>query len=321
MSGTSDGAPSRKSRQPAAVIVPNQTDGEWGWYLYGITRQTTPTGEAASSSEAASGFDGLPGLDDGEPIELLVRGELAAITSRVPLAEFGSEALRARIEDTVWLEKMVRGHERVVEAIHRIRTVLPAKFGCVYAGPEELCEALAGAEQAVLQQIDRLEGCDEWGIRLYAERESVQSLVARESLTVRQVREELQAARPGRAYFLRRQMADLLESETDQEMMVLAQACRDRLGRLALSSQLGKCEEARSASGETEILHAAFLVRRTEATVFQEEVRKCIDGREGLRCQYSGPWPPYSFAAPIENPEVDRSSHLPTESRARGTAG
>ena len=54
------------------------------------------------------------------------------------------------------------------------------------------------------------------------------------------------------------------------------------------------------AHGEIEILRAAFLVRRASADTFLAEVRSCVEGRDGVRCEYSGPWAPYSFVVPIE---------------------
>jgi hypothetical protein len=55
-----------------------------------------------------------------------------------------------------------------------------------------------------------------------------------------------------------------------------------------------------AAHGEIEILRAAFLVRRANADPFQAELRSCVEGHDGVHCEYSGPWAPYSFAVPIE---------------------
>ena len=54
------------------------------------------------------------------------------------------------------------------------------------------------------------------------------------------------------------------------------------------------------ARGEIEVLRAAFLVRRAPADTFLAEVRSCIEGRDGVHCDYSGPWAPYSFVVPTE---------------------
>jgi hypothetical protein len=44
-------------------------------------------------------------------------------------------------------------------------------------------------------------------------------------------------------------------------------------------------------------LRAAFLVSRDGQHAFLERMRTFAEARAGLRWEYSGPWPPYSFAA------------------------
>jgi hypothetical protein len=55
-----------------------------------------------------------------------------------------------------------------------------------------------------------------------------------------------------------------------------------------------------NGQGEIEVLRAAFLVRRIHTDTFLAELRSYVEGRDGVHCEYSGPWAPYSFAVPIE---------------------
>src|SRR5947209_11918731 len=79
-----------------------------GWYLYGITRRCdlgTPRLErGGDGGEAALAVD--PGGDDGEPVQMLDCGTLAAIVRLVPLDQFSDEALRARGDDSAWIAAM-----------------------------------------------------------------------------------------------------------------------------------------------------------------------------------------------------------------------
>ncbi|MBI3977127.1 MAG: GvpL/GvpF family gas vesicle protein [Chloroflexi bacterium] len=239
-----------------------------------------------------------PGVAGGGPVQVLVLGDLAAIVSAVPLVEFGAEAIRARLEDAAWLETMVRGHNRVVETIHRRQVVLPAKFGSVYASAADLAAALADVHDILLTQLRWLDGCDEWGVRLYADRETIQQRVVTENTAVRQLQHELASARPGRAYFLQRKLADLVAAETEQALSTLAQTAYDHADRIALAGQINpRSSAARRASQEVEILRAAFLIRRPDTAAFFEAIRHFAEDQAGLRCEYSGPWAPYSFAA------------------------
>lgn len=221
-----------------------------------------------------------------------------AVVSPVSLAEFEPEVVQARARDTAWLEAMVRGHERVVEAVQRERGVLPARFGCVYATAAELAAALERSQVALLAHLQRLEGCDEWGIRLYADRSVVRQRVAAEQPAIRQLQQELAGARPGRAYFLQRKLADALAAASEQAVDDLAQTAYDRLASWAVAGQVTARANARQAlDGEAEILRAAFLVQRAGLGCFEAEVQRFAESRAGLRCECSGPWPPYSFAA------------------------
>jgi hypothetical protein len=211
--------------------------------------------------------------------------------------EFTDEALRERLRDPVSLEETARAHNQVIATIHNQQAILPAKFGGVYAHLEDVRMALEPAHDALLAQLDRLEGCDEWAVHVYADRATVQRRVTVENPSIRQLREDLRTARPGRAYFLERKLATELAAATDQALDELAQAGYDRLVQSAQAGQISP--SSRSALGdnaEVELLRAAFLVHRRGTDAFMRAVESFAADQAGVRCEQSGPWPPYSFA-------------------------
>jgi hypothetical protein len=83
--------------------------------------------------------------------------------------------------------------------------------------------------------------------------------------------------------------------------VLLAQAEYEHLPRGAVAGRVTPpARSTPTAHGESEILRAAFLVRRASADTFRAELRSCVESRDGVRCDYSGPWAPYSFVVPIE---------------------
>jgi hypothetical protein len=256
------------------------------------------------------------GRDEGEPVQALDCGALAAIVRRVPLAQFSEEVLRARGDDTAWIAAMAHRHNRVIAALHQQQTILPAKFGSIYARAEDVQRAVAAAQEALLAQLERVEGCDEWAVHVYAHRPAIERRVAAEQPRLHQLQHDLATASPGRAYFLQRQLDDERAAAMDQALRELAQAAYERLARWAAASwpsaMRGRSprggagqvtQPSRStpnAHAEIEILRAAFLVPRANADPFQAELRSCVESRDGVRCDYSGPWAPYSFAVPPE---------------------
>lgn len=277
-----------------------------GWYLYGITWRRAQNGRPLEPGCDVSGLERVvdPSVDY-EPAQVLECCDLAAIVRPVSLDEFDAEAAEESHHDVAWLEAMVRRHNEIIAAIHREQAILPAKFGCVYPRIEDVRMALEQTHDALVAQLKRLEGCDEWAVHIYVDRPTIQQRVNAEHPTMRQLQQQLATARPGRAYFLQRKLADELVVATEQTLSDLAQRGYDHLERYAVAGQVNPiARSVRDVNGELEILRAAFIVRRTNEGTFIAEVQALADSQKGLRCEYSGPWPPYSFAAITEEEEL-----------------
>jgi hypothetical protein len=292
---------------------------ERGWYLYGVTRSgVLPT----RRPERGNGDRGMAelaldtGTDEGEPMQVLDCGALAAIARCVLLADFSEEALRARHDDNAWFAEMAHRHNQVIAAIHQQQAVLAAKFGSVYAHAEDVQRAVAEAQETLLAQLECAEGCDEWAVHTYADHPTIAQRLAAEHPTLRQLQQELASAHPSRSYFLQRKLDEERAAAVEHVLRELPQAAYEHLARWAAASWL-EATRGRSprggasrvtqptrstpnAQGEIEVLRAAFLERRAQADTFLTELRSYAQGRDGVHCQYSGPWAPYSFAVPIK---------------------
>ena len=284
---TTAGSAARIDAAPAET-TPADAAGR-GWYLYGITRRA-PAEDALVEADAGR-------AEDAAPLEVLECSGLAAVVRPVALAHYSVAALQERLRDASDLEAMVRGHNRVIEAIHARQAILPAKFGVVYAHARDIVAALRSTCDTLLPQLHRLEGCDEWAIHLYADRAVVRDRIAERNPAIGRLREAHAAAKPGRAFFLQRQLRDELDGATRQALVALAQGAFDRLSAAAVAGQASAVKAAPDGAAETEILRAAFLVARDGAERFEAEMRAATDAGEGLRFECTGPWPPYSFAA------------------------
>ena len=291
---TNTAATARPRANPAS---PETAGGARGWYLYGITRRG-PLAEVLAEAEAGEPgvADAAAAPRDAEPLQLLECSGMAAVVRPVRLADFDMAVLQERLRGAAELEAMVRSHNRVIEAVHARQAILPAKFGVVYANAQDIVSALRSACDTLLPQLHRLEGCDEWALHLYADRAVVRERVAARNPAIGRLRDQWAAAKPGRAYFLERQLRDELEAATRQAQVALAQDVLDQLAGAAVAGQVSPIGPAAEAAGEVEILRAAFLVARDGLERFAEAVRAAADASEGLRCECSGPWPPYSFA-------------------------
>lgn len=288
--------PERSAPEANTVARAARPDEGWGWYLYGIT---------CAEEQIAGGASAAPPADSGdeERTEVVAQGRVWAVVRRVPLAEYAPETLRAHADDPAWLENTTRHHNRVIEAVHRERAILPAKLGCVYASLDDLCAALQAQQDDLLARLASIDGCDEWGVRLYGDPASIRRRAAAEHAGVRDLRRELASASPGRSYFLRQKLTGELAAAVDQALDALIAHVYACLAQHAASGQITRRSDGSrfgQEEGETEIVRAAFLVRRERADTFLDELRALVTSQPNLSCEYSGPWPPYSFAARIE---------------------
>jgi hypothetical protein len=270
--------------QPATGAAAEATGA--GWYLYGITRAG-----ALLASGVQLPFPAL--LASAGPVAELTSGDIAALVRQVPLSEFGPDALSARLSDPAWVESMARHHNDVVTAVHQKQAVLPARFGRVYASEADLRATLDTLGDALRAQLDRLQGCDEWAVHLYASLESIEQRVADELALAAEVEQATVGSSPGRAYLLRRKLADDVATAVRQARANLAQAAYDSLMHHARDGHLNPLIP--STAGEAEIGRGAFLVEREQVDDFLSAARGVEVLEAGTRCDVNGPWPPYSF--------------------------
>lgn len=276
--------------QDAVQAIPESTSGEpSGWYLYGITRGTPEPARELTSSPGGETELGAP--------QVLTFGDLAAIVSAARLSDFAPETVAARADDPAWLEHMVRAHNEVITSVHEQTAVLPAKFGSVFAGTSDLATALESMSEALGAQLDRVQGTDEWAVHVYADPSAVERRVSSDDPGIRAVKQEMAEAKPGRAYFLQRKIADLTVEATEAAVIDLAEEAYRRLASYALDGQVAPVARSqRDTEGRAEILKAAFLVSREDVDAFLESVAGLGEHLDGVTGEYSGPWPPYSFA-------------------------
>lgn len=258
--------------------------GESGVWLHAVTRgaELCPLG-------------GLTGVG-GCALRTVEAGGLVAVVGSVDLAQFGEEPLRRNLEDLAWLETVARAHHSVVAAVGRSGPVVPARLATVYhddAGVRAMLQQRRADFEAVL---DRVDGCTEWGVKMYAEPAAVPASAPGGTSSPG-------TARPGTAY-LRRRRAQL--SAEDQRWQLAGDSAD------AVHAALADCAEAarrhppqdRRLSGRTEpmVLNGTYLVDARRSGRFEEAVTAQADRHPRLHLELTGPWPPYSFAMVDEEP-------------------
>lgn len=218
-----------------------------------------------------------PGVDGASKVEALEFAGLLCWVSRVDRIEYGEE-LANRIQNLDWLAGASLRHQRVISELAGARTILPARFGTVFLSDESLRDDVEGRQQQLRDSLDRIEGKEEWGVKVYA-RGSTGSVPVE--------------AASGAEYL--RAKAAVLEArarvELDPEIVEFAK----ELQAIATAS----AATGRVSSGQRNLQwQASFLVPAAGAARKKwESTLKKYAGRwaETREIELTGPWPPYSF--------------------------
>jgi hypothetical protein len=247
------------------------------WYVYGVI-----------ASAGAGAVYGVSGVDPAATIETVALDDLAAVVSRVPLAQFDEAPLRARLSDMAWVEQTARGHERVLEAVGSQQTVVPMRMCSVYRDSNRVRGMLTREGQWLRSALDDLEGTSEWGVKVFAGPPVQPAPPA----------EPGGAPASGVAYMEQRRRE---RKERGQSEEAISSACQTIFLRLSAASRraLVVPSQRPEVSGHPwdMVLNSVYLVPDAELPGFHDAVAALEDEVRPLRLELraTGPWPAYNF--------------------------
>lgn len=238
------------------------------------------------------------GIAPDDPVYTVSQGEIQALVSLVPLREFGEEALRANVEDPVWLEEKVLAHQNVLASVLPSHTVLPLAFCTIYRSEDGVRAMLAERHDSFLSALKRLCGRQEWGVKLTYDSERLSQHIEESSERVQAHTSELQNMAHGAAFFAQKKQERVVEEEMERLCDECAQRTHDRLVSRADVAVIGSLRGMGMADGGGEmLLNGAYLVVEEGLAAFRAELQALEEEYSGQGFSYAmtGPWPPYSF--------------------------
>jgi hypothetical protein len=244
-------------------------------------------------------------IETSEKLELITAGELAAVASAVPLSDYGEEALGSRLEDAAWTAVRALRHEGVVEHFARRAAVAPLRFGTIYLRRESVGRMLEERGEELGRVVARLEGREEWGVNVYAERAKMKEEVVRLSPRLREMSERAGQSAPGQAYLLRKKIEALRDEETRAETKRVLNEMESALSSVSMgAARLRLLKDEANERGEL-AAKLAFLVPREGFEEFRAAAERLAEQHAplGFRIELTGPWPAYNFASEIAEGE------------------
>ena len=141
----------------------------------------------------------------------------------------------------------------------------------------------------------RVEARKEWGVKLYAAGNPSDAEGSTDVPTVGA------AAGPGAAYLRRRRGQLSAQEEARRAVVRSAEDIHAILGRLAEAAKLHAPQDPQlTGDAGWTVLNAAYLVKDERAGDFTGAIKDLADRHHQVRFEVTGPWPPYSFAATLE---------------------
>ena len=262
-----------------------------GFYLYCVGEEETLA--------PLFGVNMPPPIEPDTRFAVINSGGLSAVTSDVPLADYGEEALQERMADATWVAVRAMRHEQVVEHFARLASVVPLRFGTIYLECENVEMMLVEKREELLEIIRRLRGREEWGLNIYCDRAKLLENITELSPRLRDLDGRASLASPGQSYLMRKKIDTLRETEVRAQMKRVAEEVERRLSeRSGGVKRLRVLKDEATEHGEL-AAKFAFLVERARFDDFRSVAERIAgeQSRAGFQLELTGPWPAYNFAA------------------------
>jgi len=236
-------------------------------YLYGVVRPP----QRMPRSVLGGGVGDPPG-----EVYLLRHDDLAAVSSAVEAEAIGDSAgIRG-------LRRDMAAHAQVLNRMLALGAVLPARFGVVFPGDDQVTSRLLEPQyEELIRQLDRVDGA----VELKVKADYVEEQVLREVVTA-----QPQLAVSGGAYQQRidagRRIAAALQSRREH----------DRLSLVERLAPLARDVTQHPAASDMNVLNASFLVNAATISRFDRRLAEVQEEAGSvIRLDCVGPLPPYSF--------------------------
>jgi hypothetical protein len=237
-------------------------------------------------------------IEDEAGLELIAVDELAAVTSRVPLATYGEESLAQHLTDPAWTAVRAMRHEQVVEHFARRASVIPLRFGTIYLERTGIERMLAERRPALRAIIERLQEREEWGVNLYCDREKLMSSITSLSSRLRDLAAEASKASPGQSYLMQKKIETLRKDEARAEINRIVDEVETTLQQQSDDGRRLRVLKVEATEYGELKAKFAFLIKQTRFAEFRAAAERLAHEYEaaGLRLELTGPWPAYNFA-------------------------
>jgi len=235
-----------------------------------------------------------------ENLHCLSIGDMYAVVSEVSKDDFDRDNLEKNIADMEWLEKHVRIHESVIDAVmtEMELSLIPFKFATVFYTKDSLGSFIADYSETLKKNLHYLSNKEEWGVKIFFNKEQMEKSILDSDQDVKELDEKISSTSPGKAFFLKKKKTELVKNLIQSKTNEYVKDCYKNLKNLSAQTKINKIQPKELSGKETEmILNVVFLVSMDNIPNFMDYV---LDFRnqysnKGFDMDCTGPWPAYNF--------------------------
>ena len=236
------------------------------WYAYCVTeKQAFP---ALLRHRKPVPLENVTGIE-GNQVFLYPASELAVLVSEHRTSEDPSS-------------QTAKEHARVIASCFKSATVLPFRFGTVFANDETLRRSIRSNQRQFMTNLDELRGKSEMHMKLTLEdccREQIRSIFA------------------GAGSGIPTYLSDLRESASRQrERQTLARALSTQIHRMF--TPVAEEITCRLEAGKMQ-LDVSHLIPSRQVERYRNKFTKAREVMRDCHLHLSGPWPPYHFVSSL----------------------
>lgn len=249
-------------------------------YVYAITREAvTPDCET---------------IDQSRHFGAATVGDVSAVYTPVKAEEFSQEVIDRRAGDLEWLGAIGYRHQDAIASLMKSTAVIPLRAFTLFSGEEALRTYLGENAAALRKVLDRLDGKQEWTLRVEFEPQRWSESLVNRVDSLRELQQQIDSSAPGKAFLLRKKLdEERKRASAAAEKDVVAEIEKTVLDKLRCETIAESRERRDGAFPQINV-----LINRDEEAPLQELQRELAARYEpeGVTLGLTGPWPPYTFA-------------------------
>lgn len=259
------------------------------FYVYCIAENATAAELPPESLPSA--------IEEDSKLEWVVTGELAALSSQVPLASYNEESLAEHLSDASWTAARAMRHETIAEYVAKRAAIVPLRFGTIYLERAGIERMLSEKATELREILERLRGREEWGVNVFCDQSVLMSSITSVSPVLRELSERAAQASPGQSYLMQKKIDALKIEESRAALNRIIEEIEKTLTEQSDDAKRLRVLKVEATEHGELKAKFAFLIKKSVFENFRDAAEHLAQEHQaaGVRLELTGPWPAYNF--------------------------